>query len=380
MKILRVVGDIYPDVTGGLEIHAHEMSKMQANLGHEVTVFTSNNNHLPEEEFKDGYRIIRYSRIIKIFGNSISLALLNKLVGNRNNFDIIHAHSHLFLSTNICAFIRFIGSSPLIISNHGLMSASAPVWFNKLYLKTLGKWTLNRADKIICYTEGEKENIEKLGIDPKKISIIHNGVDTFLFAPRTSEKTTDKKQILWVGRFVTGKGVEYLIEAFSQVQKKIPSTHLVLVGDGPEKTTIEEKIRKMHLQSSVTLIDYLDNEELPGVYKNSDVFVLPSLMEGVPRTILEAMACGVPVVTTNLPHLVGIIDGAGLVVPPKDPILLSGAILTILEDASLAEKMGQRGRYKIEEEYSWEDTVGKTLALYESVIGGRSLFKDILAL
>jgi glycosyltransferase involved in cell wall biosynthesis len=371
MKILRVVGDIYPDVTGGLEIHAHEMSRMQANCGHEVTVFTSNNNNLPEEEFKDGYRIVRYSRIIKIFGNSISLALLIKLVKNRNNFDIIHAHSHLFLSTNICALIRFIGSSPFIISNHGLMSASAPVWFNTLYLKTLGKWTLTRADKIICYTDGEKENIEKLGIDPKKISVIHNGVDTTLFVPRASEKIADKKQILWVGRHVPGKGVEYLIEAFSLVQKKIPGTHLVLVGVGPEKMAIEDRIRKLHLQSSVTFIDYLDNTELPGIYKNSDVFVLPSLMEGVPRTILEAMACGVPVVTTNLPHLVGIVDGAGLVVPPKDPALLSNAILTILEDASLAEKMGRRGRNRIEREYSWEDTVAKTLTSYESVIANR---------
>jgi glycosyltransferase involved in cell wall biosynthesis len=207
----------------------------------------------------------------------------------------------------------------------------------------------------------------KLGVDPKKISVIHNGVDTTLFTPRTSEKTADKKQILWVGRFVTGKGVEYLIDAFSQVLTKSPDTHLVLVGVGPEKTAIEDRIRKLHLQSSVTFIDYLDNEELPGVYKNSDVFVLPSLMEGVPRTILEAMACGVPVVTTNLPHLVGIIDGAGLVIPPKEPTLLSDAILSILTDAHLAEKMGQRGRNKIEQEYSWEDTVGKVLALYESV-------------
>jgi glycosyltransferase involved in cell wall biosynthesis len=372
MKILRVVGDIYPDVIGGLEIHAHEMSKMQANLGHEVTVFTSNTNNLPEEEFKYGYRIIRYSRIIKIFGNSISSALFIKLIKNRYNYDIIHAHSHLFLSTNICALMRLIGSSPLIISNHGLISASAPVWFNKIYLKTIGKWTLNRADKIICYTEGERENIEKLGVDHKKISVIHNGVDTTLFTPKFSDNPKKRNQIVWVGRHVPGKGVEYLIEAFSQVLKKIPGAHLVLVGDGPEKIAIEEKIRKMHLQSSVTLIDYLDNTTLPKIYSQSDVFALPSLMEGVPRTLLEAMACGVPVVTTNLPHLLDIVEGAGLTVSPKKPQLLTDAILTILEDSSLAEKMMQRGRDKIEQEYSWEDTVGKTLALYESVIDSRA--------
>jgi len=369
MKIVRVVGDIYPDVTGGLEIHAHEMSKMQAGFGHEVTVFTSNNGNLPDEESRDGYRIIRYRRLVKVFGNSISSDLLTKLAGNRKKPDIIHAHSHLFLSTNLCALMRTTGSSPLVISNHGLMSASAPVWFNNLYLRTIGKWTLNRADKIICYTEGERDKIENLGISSNKIAIIHNGVNTALFTPRGSDRVTDKKQVLWVGRHVQGKGVGYLIEAFSLVKEKNPGTHLVLVGDGPEKAAIQEKIRELHLDTSVTMIDYLDNAKLPGIYKDSDVFVLPSLMEGVPRTILEAMSCGVPVVTTNhLTHLVPVIEGAGLMVPPRDPQGLSEAILTILSDPSVAERMGQRARAKIEQDYSWEDTVRKTLELYESVI------------
>ena len=282
--------------------------------------------------------------------------------------DIIHAHSHLFFSTNVCALARLFHSAPLVITNHGLISASAPAWLNNLYKHTFSRVTFHIADHIICYTAIEKENIEKLGIDPRKILVIHNGVDTILFTPKNSEQTTDKKQILWVGRFVPGKGVEYLIEAFSHVLIKSPGSRLVLVGVGPEKPAIKERIQKLHLQSSVTLIDYLDNEELPGIYTDSDVFVLPSLMEGVPRTILEAMSCGVPVVTTNLPHLVNVIDGAGLVVPPKESTLLANAILTILEDTSLAEKMGQQGRNKVEQDYSWEDTVGKTLALYESVI------------
>jgi glycosyltransferase involved in cell wall biosynthesis len=323
---------------------------------------------MTENELINEYRVVRFPSYLTICGNSFAPGLIREIIKRKRAVDIIHAHSHLFFSTNICALARIFHSAPLVITNHGLISASAPAWLNTMYKNTFSKATFQIADHIICYTTIEKKNIEKLGIDPKKISVIHNGVDTTLFTPSTSEKTADKKRILWVGRFVTGKGVEYLIDAFSRVLKKIPDTHLVLVGVGPEKPAIEDIIRKLQLQSSVTFIDYLENEELPRVYKNSDVFVLPSLMEGVPRTILEAMGCGVPVVTTNLPHLVGIIEGAGLVVPPKEPMLLSNAILTILEDASLAEKMGQRGRNRIEQEYSWEDTVGKVLALYESVI------------
>ncbi|MDO8873284.1 MAG: glycosyltransferase family 4 protein [Methanoregula sp.] len=372
MKILRVVSDLYPAVVGGIGIHAHQMSTSQARRGHEVTVLTLNQNKLTDNELINGYRVVRFPSYFTICGNSFAPGLILEILKRKRAVEIIHAHSHLFFSTNVCALARLFHSAPLIITNHGLISASAPAWLNTLYKHTFSRVTFHIADHIICYTPIEKENIVKLGIDSKKISVIHNGVDTTLFTPRVSEKTTGKKQILWVGRFVTGKGVEYLIEAFSQVSIKSPGTHLVLVGVGPEKPAIEERIKKLNLQSSVTFIDYLDNEKLPGIYKNSDVFVLPSLMEGVPRTILEAMACGIPVVTTNLPHLVSIIDGAGLVVPSKEPTLLSDAILTILEDTFLAEKMGQRGRKRIEQEYSWEDTVGKVLALYESVIDNRA--------
>lgn len=372
MKILRVVSDLYPSVVGGIGIHAHRMSVIQAQQGNEVTVLTLNQKKLADNELIDGYQVERFPVYFTICGNSFAPGLIREILKRRRNVDIIHAHSHLFFSTNVCVLARLLHSAPLIITNHGLISASAPSWLNTLYKHTFSRATFHIADHIICYTDIERKNIEKLGVDRRKISVIHNGVDTALFAPRDSEKTGDGKQILWVGRYVPGKGVDYLIEAFSRVLEKIPDAHLVLIGDGPEKNAIEERIRKLQIDSSVTMIDYLDNDKLPGVYKDSDIFVLPSLMEGVPRTILEAMSCGVPVVTTDLPHLVDVIDGAGLVVPPKDPAELSKAILTILENSFLAETMSQRGRTKIEQEYSWEDTAGKTLKVYRRVIANRS--------
>ncbi len=371
MKILRVVSDLYPSVVGGIGIHAHQMSTSQARRGHNVTVITPNQKKMMGNEFVNGYRIVRVPCYFTIWGNSFAPGLILEILKRKNAVDIIHAHSHLFFSTNICVIARLFHSAPLILTNHGLISASSPKWLNSLYKNTFSIETFHIADHIICYTELEKERIERMGINAQKISVIHNGVDTNLFTPAPLEKSTEKKQIVWVGRHVSGKGVKYLIEAFSHVVEKIPGTHLVLIGDGPEKTAIEERIRLLQIYSSVTLIDHVDNADLSQVYNQSHLFVLPSLMEGVPRTLLEAMACGIPVITTNLPHLVDIVDGAGLVVPSKNPQLLSDAILTILDNASRAEKMGQCGRAKIERGYSWEDTVKKTLALYESVIGTR---------
>ena len=94
MKILRVVSDLYPAVVGGLGLHAHEMSKQQAKLGNEVTVYTSNTDRRLRNEFKDGYNIIRFKTILKIGGNSFMPMLFFKLFHTKNDFDIIHAHSY----------------------------------------------------------------------------------------------------------------------------------------------------------------------------------------------------------------------------------------------------------------------------------------------
>ncbi|CAD6494696.1 MAG: D-inositol-3-phosphate glycosyltransferase [Candidatus Argoarchaeum ethanivorans] len=365
MKILRVVSDLYPSVVGGIGIHTHEMSKQQAKLGNEVTVYTSNTDGRPTQEYKDDYKIQRFKPILTIGGNSFIPMLFFKLFRTKNDFDIIHAHSHLFFSTNLCALVRRLGSPPLVITNHGLISQTVPRWVHKIYIPTIAKWTFKSADKIICYTENEKLLLVKLGIDSDMIAVIHNGTDTDIFAPREKEK--DKNQILWIGRFTPGKGVEYLIDAFEILVKEYPDFKLLMIGRGPLKGNIEQMIRDLNLSKNIIMKEFVPNSKLPEIYQNSDVFVLPSLNEGVPRTILEAMACGIPVVCTKLPQLVDVVDGCGLLVPVEDSQALAEGISKIVFDRELAQKFGKNGRAKVVENYSWKDTVKKTVQLYEEL-------------
>ncbi|NAS88601.1 glycosyltransferase family 1 protein [ANME-1 cluster archaeon AG-394-G21] len=365
MKILRVVSDLYPSIVGGLGLHAHEMSKEQARLGHDVTVYTSNIDERPTQEYKDGYRIQRFKPVIKIGGNSLMPLLFFKLFKTRNDFDIIHAHSHLFFSTNLCAFVRRLGSSPLVITNHGLISQTVPMWVHKIYIPTIAKWTFKSADRIICYTEKEKLMLKKLGIDSDKIAVIHNGTDTNMFSPCEKEKNSN--QILWIGRFTPGKGVKYLIDAFNIILKEYSDFKLLMVGMGPLKENIEQKIQDLNLSKNIIIKEFVPNSELPEIYQNSDIFVLPSLNEGIPRTILEAMSCGIPVVCTELPQLVNVVYGCGLLVPVKDSQALAEGILRIVSDRNIAQKFGRNGRDKVVENYSWEDTVKKTVQLYEEL-------------
>ena len=367
MKILRVVSDLYPSVVGGIGIHAHEMSKQQARLGHDVTVYTANNGNEAREEFRDGYKIIRFKNDLKLMGNSISFRLFRELFKIRNDFDIIHAHSHLFLSTNLCALVKKMGSPSLVITTHGgLIGQTAPLWIHRIYIPTIAKWTFKSADKIICYTNEEIAGLKELGIEHNKIVVIHNGINTKIFTPSIREGNAN--QILWIGRFVPGKGVEYLIDAFNILIKEYPNLKLVMVGKGPLKENIEQKIRDLNLSKNIIINEFVPNSELPNIYQNSDVFVLPSINEGVPRTILEAMACGLPIVCTALPQLINIVEGCGLLVPLRYPRALAEAIYRIISDKKLAQKLGETGRKKVVENYSWEDTVNKTINLYEELI------------
>jgi len=367
LNILCVASDIYPQVVGGFGIHIHEMSKEQVKLGHDVTVYTASKGVEHEYQTTDGYYVRNFEPVVELFGNSIMPAMLFDLIREQSNYDVVHAHSHLFFSTNLSAVSRKLGSTPLVITNHGLNSQTAPKWLQNLYTATITRLTFAAADKILCYTKTEEKELVDLGIKSEKIKVIHNGIDTDLFVP-SRIPCFDKIKLLWVGRYVKGKGLDYLIEAFSILKKKHLEIDLTLVGKGPDKDKIVKKIHDLNLENSVIMKDFVTNSEIVGMYQNSSIFVLPSLEEGVPRTILEAMSCGIPVVCSKLPQLVDIIDGCGLLVPAKNPQALADAILKISSDSSLIEEFRKNGIKNVVENYSWKDTVKKTTQLYRELL------------
>ncbi|HOT93734.1 MAG TPA: glycosyltransferase family 4 protein [Methanoregulaceae archaeon] len=368
MKILRVASDLYPSVVGGYGIHVHEMSRMQVALGHDVTVLTANPDHLPEEEFIDGYRVIRFNHSIRMVGNTISPTLFFQLMEMRNEYDVIHAHSHLFFPTNVCALVKKYGSSPLVITNHGIMSASAPHWLNVGYMNTLGRWTLNSADRVICYTPQERERlILEFGVHPEGIAVIPNGVNTDVFHPGVTRVDDESRRLLWVGRYVKGKGVAFLIHAAARLVQEIPNLCITLVGEGPEEEAIRQLVSELRLEETVEFLPFMPYDQMPAQYRRAEMLVLPSLHEGVPRTMLEAMACGRPVVISEFEHLRHLVEGAGLMFPKGDVGALAAAIRRLLESPEEAASLGQQGRETIIRQNSWRNTVDSTLDLYREL-------------
>ncbi len=182
MRILRVAQNLYPEVPGGGTYHVHAMSRDQAAMGHDVTVLTvTDDESLPRQEVRNEYSVVRRAPTLEVFGNQIS-AGVSRFLRKAEDFDIIHAHSHLYFSTNLAAIQRRLGNIPLAITNHGLYSQNAPEWLFSLYLHTAGRWTFNQADVVFCYTEEDRERVRRFGVD-SHIEVVPNGVDTDRFTP-----------------------------------------------------------------------------------------------------------------------------------------------------------------------------------------------------
>jgi len=150
MRILRVAQKVYPEVPGGGTYHVHAMSRDQAAMGHDVTLATvRHDDSLPHVEERAGYTVVRYDPAFSALGNDISPGLARYLF-SADNFDVVHAHSHLYFSTNLAALRRRLGDVPLALTNHGLYSQSAPEWVFDLYLRSVGRWTFEQADVVAC--------------------------------------------------------------------------------------------------------------------------------------------------------------------------------------------------------------------------------------
>ncbi len=365
LKILRVTNSLYPEVMGGVGLHTHHMSRIQAELGHEVKVLTSDNgdSSLKRFETRKGYEIERHKELLSPLDNSIPPGIAKSIYRYQEEYDVVHIHSHLYFSSNIAAILNVVSDTPSVVTNHGLVSQTAPIWLQNIFNPTVGKMTFEEADKVLCYTNTDRERLRERGIT-SPISVISNGVNCNRFIPHYE---SSGKKILFVGRLKPGKGVIDLLKAFVEVQKKYPQWELEIIGDGPLLAELENYVVENGISEPVSFLGEVKNERIPDKYAESDIFVLPSLSEGLPRTVLESMACGVPVIVSDLKQLREVVDGAGMIANKNDPEDLSKCIDALISDPQLRKEYGKEGRNRVLSEYSWQDTVTETIEAYNDL-------------
>lgn len=214
------------------------------------------------------------------------------------------------------------------------------------------------------------------GIPASKVKLVYNGIPTTRFDRPANSALRDRLTgataqpiVLTVARLDKQKGQRYLIEAATQV----PKAMFVLVGDGPDRQELEAQARTRGVGDRVLFLGY--REDVADLLACCDLFVLPSLYEGLPLSILEAMAAGKPVIASAIGGNDEVVahGGTGLLVPPADPVALSGAIRSLLSDPVLARRLAKAGKAWVNQEFTVETMVQHVMQVYDEILDLREL-------
>jgi glycosyltransferase involved in cell wall biosynthesis len=310
--------------------------------------------------------------------NQITPGIFVKMIG-KEKFDLIHVHSHLHFNSNLAILSNKIKRNPIILTSHGTVTYSGyKELVNILYNKTIVKIVLNSSNKIIALTPSQAKILIKLGADPNKLSIIPNGLDLNKFQIADNMENFNikyrafgKKLILYVGSLIPRKGLYYLIKAMSYVKS---DANLLIVGDSIQgshhykdivkRLVFEEKLK------NIIFLGRLSNQELSKLYNNVDLFILPSLSEGLPLTLLEAMAYRKCVLATNIPGNLDVIKNNqnGMLFNAGDFLDLAKKIDYLLDNHELRKQLGNEARRDVEENYEWNKVLNKILDVYEESV------------
>ncbi|MHA1264589.1 MAG: glycosyltransferase family 4 protein [Candidatus Helarchaeota archaeon] len=209
---------------------------------------------------------------------------------------------------------------------------------------------------------------EKYKIRNEALEILPIPVDTENFQPKKSTNS-EEKYLLVVARLDPRKKIQNLFFSFKNLERKYPDLYLYVVGDGSERKKLEFLAKNLNLTEKVKFFGNLRGKKLRTIYQNAELFVLPSIQEGLAVVILEAMACGIPVITTRSGGPEYIIKNRknGLLIEPNDINALKEAIITLLDDKQLHKKISEEGIHTVKTKFALNVVGKKLLKIYEEV-------------
>jgi len=369
MKIL-ILNYEYPPLGGGTAVaNRYLFSQFKKQRDLKIDLVTSSTNKYKEEAFSSNINIFRLNigKRGKNLHHQTVFDLINYFIQstvftlkNRHRYDLVHAFSGL--PGGVTAWLS---GKPYIISLRGTEVPGYEARYsglNKLIL-LLTKLAWKKARSVDANSKYLKQLALKTCPD-LKIQVIKNGVDGKRFYP--AKKLPSKPVILCNSRLGKRKGVKYLIKAIPIVLKSLPEAQLILIGEGVEKESLKRLADELKLDKQVKFLGQVEHQKLPVIYRKSSLFVLPSLSESLSNSLLEALACGLPVVATKVggnPELVT--KQNGILVLPADSRALAWAIIKLLQDKKLKDKIG-RASLNEAQKYNWTKTTKAYINNYKN--------------
>jgi glycosyltransferase involved in cell wall biosynthesis len=376
MKIAFIYDAVYPWVKGGAEKRVYELAKRLAQRGHEVHWY-SIGWWWPEQGQKDitmdGIILHGVSKPIELYSDdrrSIKEAILFSLKLFKplwkENFDVVDCQGFPFFSCFTAKIHSLMGKSNLIITLHEVWG---DYWYQYLgkpgiFGKIIERLMLGLTDNIITVSKKTKKDLKKI-IKSENSIVISNGID---FNHITKiQPSNEKSSVIFAGRLIKEKNVDVLIKSIKIVKKKIPDIKCLIIGEGPEELKLKKLVAELQIEDNIIFKGFMKNyDDLIGYMKSSKVLVLPSTREGFGIVVIEANACGIPVIVVDhemnaaldLVH-----DGENGFKTKLSPVDMADNIIKSIE----REEENKEKYIEISAEYDWNNVVDSLEKVYREV-------------
>lgn len=388
---LCVVSPLYHPSLGGLGRQAQLLTEKLFKVGVDVFVIARRMKGVPQAAFNPKIRIYRTWSIKPYLHNFEEVKLVNILISltfsmscailllwKRKDYDIVHFHGAslpLFLNLLILKILRKKVFAKVATAKIGTEAGALRGHY--FGLSKLILLYLKMVDAFIATTAEIEEGLLHDGFEGEKIKRIPNFIDFNMFSPVSeSKKTTIKANmgykntsiVTFSGRFVQRKGINFLLESWKSVVNKSPDAKLILLGDGPMLSDMKRTSEGLGISRSVIFFGHVHT--VTDFLHMTDVFVIPSLQEGMPNALLEAMACGLPVIASRIGGIVDVVkDGEnGILFKPGNISDLASAINNLLKDVELRKRLGAKAHKTITEKFSIDIVANEYIKLYKNLL------------
>ncbi len=364
MKILQLISS---EGKYGAETMLLCLARSLAPIGYESVVGVFRNSHCPHTEIAEAAKLEGLKVEIIPCDGKVDRSAVDAIRRclRIHSVDLVHTHGY---KANLYGYWAARGTGVPLVATYHLDWPDRGLALRLYHL--LDRLVVRRFSKIAAVSEAVARSLRRSGIPSARITTIDNGIDLSPFAqarPTLREEMPQRPKMLigLVGRLTSQKGCEYFLRAAQKVLVGFPEALFVLVGEGPDRIKLEALAQELNIRERVIFAGH--REDMPGVYSSLDVLVLPSINEGLPMTLIEAMAAARPVVATPVgavPKLV-VPERTGLLANPRDPENLAAAIGRLISDPDLRRRLGADGQAWVMRRFSAGAMARKYVEIYQ---------------
>ena len=370
----------FPPVSGGIGYYVYNLSRELIKKGHKVTIITHGTTSKTEKEIFDGIDVFKVTFFpLYPFHMILHGIFVNSLLNSLSpELSLIHLHSPLTptiktslpIVTTVHTAMKIDSRYHEVVDPYSLAEKVQSMYFSPFTESRL----LRLSNVVTAVSPSVANELTEYGFDSRKVTIMWNGVDEKVFCPLGNNEKLEK-YILYTGVLRARKGLFDLMKCAILVNKIIPNVKFVICGTGPLLQKLKEQVRSVGLEKKVLFLGRVERKRLINIYQNATIYVVSSIYEGLPTVLLEAMACGLPVVATNIGGNRDLISSNvnGLLVPPRSPEKMAQMIALLWNDEHLRKRLGDNARETIVKKYTWELITNNFINVYEALVQNKPI-------